>query len=122
MVASYLFVKSKNNFSLTVYYGIYRVDGLVVFKGKNKVKYIREWLNKFQQTVHKVADNQHLQFSVEICKKYMSLPSYKKKYRFHISVTVISPFLDMNMSWSPEGDHKFRILRKRGQQLKNVRK
>ena len=32
------------------------------------------------------------------------------------------PFLDMKMSWSPEGDLKFRVFKKWGQKLKYVGK
>ena len=30
------------------------------------------------------------------------------------------PFLDMKMSWSPEGDLKFSVFRQRGYQLKYI--
>ena len=66
LVASYLFDKSKANFCLTICHGIYRYDGLVVFKGKKKAREIRDWLEEFQQTVNKAAGNQHLQFTTEI--------------------------------------------------------
>ena len=38
LVASYLFKKAKAHFYLTIYHGIYRDDGLVVFKGKKSVR------------------------------------------------------------------------------------
>ena len=63
LVASYLFEKAKANFCPTIYHGIYRDDGLVVFKGKTKTSKIRDWLEEFQQTVNKAAGNQHLQFT-----------------------------------------------------------
>ena len=44
LVASYLFEKSKANFCLTIYHGIYRDDSLVVFKGKKKASEIKYWL------------------------------------------------------------------------------
>ena len=36
LVASYLFQQAKLNFCPKIYHGIYRDDGLVVFKGKKK--------------------------------------------------------------------------------------
>ena len=36
LVASYLFEKAKANFRPKIYHGIYRYDGLVVFKDKKK--------------------------------------------------------------------------------------
>ena len=38
LVASYLFEKAKAHFHPTIYHGIYRNDGLVVFKGSDKCK------------------------------------------------------------------------------------
>ena len=68
LVASYLFEKAKAHFHPKIYHGIYRDDGLVVFKGKESVKEIKYWLDEFQQTVDKAAGNQHLQFTAEIWK------------------------------------------------------
>ena len=53
LVASYLFDEAKDNFRPTIYHGIYRDDGMVVFKGDSKASKIREWLEEFQQTVNK---------------------------------------------------------------------
>ena len=68
LVASYLFEKAKAHFNPTIYHGIYRYDGLVVFKGQKSIKEIKDWLDKFQQTVAKAEGNQHLQFTAEIWK------------------------------------------------------
>ena len=57
LVASYLFEKSKANFRPTIYHGIYRDDGLLVFKGKRKASKIRDWLEEFQKKVNKAAGN-----------------------------------------------------------------
>ena len=66
LVASYLFEKASPIFRLTIYHGIYRDDGLVVFKGKKETSEIKDWLEKFQQTVNLAAGNQHLKFTAEI--------------------------------------------------------
>ena len=63
LVTSYLFEKSKINFRPTIYHGIYRYDGLVVFKGKKKASEIKDWLEEFQETVNTAVGNQHLQFT-----------------------------------------------------------
>ena len=68
LVASYHFEKAKAHFHPTIYHGIYRDDGLVVFKGKKSVKEIKKWLDAFQQTVDKAVGNQHLQFTADIRK------------------------------------------------------
>ena len=41
---SYLFEKSKVRFHPTIYHGIYRGDGLVVFTGKISAKEVKYWL------------------------------------------------------------------------------
>ena len=69
MVESYLFEKAKANFRPKIYHGIYRYDGLVVFKGKKKASDVRDWIEEFQKTVNKAAGNQHLQFTAEIWTK-----------------------------------------------------
>ena len=56
LVASYLFEKAKAHFYSTIYHGIYRDDGLVVFKVKKSVKEIKYWLDEFQQIVDKAGE------------------------------------------------------------------
>ena len=63
---SYLFEKTKAHFYPTIYHGIYRDYGLVVFKCKKSVKEIKNWLDEFQKTVDKAAGKQHLQFTAGI--------------------------------------------------------
>ena len=65
LVASYLFEKAKANSHLKTYHGIYIDNGLVVFRGNNNAREIKDWLEEFQQTVNKAARNQHLQFTAD---------------------------------------------------------
>ena len=118
LVTSYLFEKSKASFRLTIYHGIYRDDSLVVSKGKKKASEIKDWLEEFQQTMNTVAGNQHLQFTVEIWTNKASSPIPAKEDRVQIVTNDEFPFLNMKMSWSPEGDLQFEVLRKKGQKLK----
>ena len=60
LVASYLFEKSKENFRLTIYHGIYQDDGLVFFIGKKRASEIKDLFEDFQQMVNTAAGNQHL--------------------------------------------------------------
>ena len=92
-------------------------DSLVVFKGNKKVQDIGECLNEFQYTINKAADNQHLQFTVGICKQYKSVPHSKKKYMYHINFDYGFQFLDMNINCSSERDLQFLILNKKVQHL-----
>ena len=84
LVASYLFENAKAHFYPTIYHGIYIDYGLVVFKGKNSVREIKYWLEKFQQTVDKAAGNQHLQFTAEIWKPDENPPPQAKEDRVQI--------------------------------------
>ena len=122
LVASYLFEKAKANFRPTIYLGIYRDDGLLVFKGKRKSSEIRDWLEEFRQTVNKAAGNQHLQFTGGEWTKEENPPTPENEERVQIVTNNKNPFLDMAMSWSPEGDLKFGVFRKNGKQLNYVGK
>ena len=84
LVASYLFEKAKADFHLTIYHGIYRDDSLVVFKGQKSVKEIKDWLDKFQQTVAKAEGNQDLQFTAEIWKPDENPPLKRKRTGFKL--------------------------------------
>ena len=50
------------------------------------------------------------------------LPTPEKEYRVQIVTNDEFLFLDMKMSWFPEGDLQFGIFRKKGQKLKYVGK
>ena len=76
----------------------------------------------FQQTVNKEEVNQHLQFTAEICTNEESPPTPAKDERVQIVTNNAFPFLDMKMSWSPEGGLQFSVFRKKEQQLKYIRK
>ena len=54
-------------------------------------------------------------------KRYEPSPSVKKD-KVQIAANDEFPFLDMEMSWSPEVDLQFGVFRKKGQQLEYVGK
>ena len=112
LVASYLFEKAKAHFYPTIYHGIYRDDRLVVFKGKKSVREIKDWLDEFQKTVDKAAGNQHLQFTAEIWRPDENSPPQAKEDRVQTVTKDESPFLDMKMKWTPEGELNFSVFRK----------
>ena len=94
----------------------------MVFKGKRRTSKIRDWQEEFQQTVNKAAGNQHLQFIAEKWMKEENSPNPEKQVSVQILTNNKFPFLDMKMSWSPEGDLKLGLFRKNGKQLKYVGK
>ena len=67
-----------------------------------------------------MVDNQHLQFTAKIWKNVTNLPPSEKKDRVQIMKNYEFPFLDIKMSWSPEGGLQFGVFRGNGQQLKYV--
>ena len=104
LVVSYLFEKAKANLRPTIYHGIYRDSGLVVFKGKRKASDIRDCLEELQKTVKKAEVSQHLQFTADIWTKEDNYPTPAKEERVQIVTNDELPFLYTKTSWSPEGD------------------
>ena len=76
---------------------------MVVFKEKKETSEIKYWLEKFQRTVNFAAGNQHLKFTAEIWTDGANPPTPEKEDRVQIVTKDEPPFLDMKMSWSPEG-------------------
>ena len=64
--------------------------------------------------------NQHLQFTAEIWTNEANTPTPKKEDRIQIVKNNEFPFLDIKMSWSPEGDLQFEVFREKVQKLKYV--
>ena len=93
---------------------------MVVFKGKKKASEIKDWLEEFQQTVNTAVGNQHLKFTAEIWTDGANSPTSEKEDRVQIVTNDEFPFLDMKISWYPEGNLQIRIFRKKGQKLKDV--
>jgi len=52
LVASYILKKCSNEFKNTLYRGIYRDDGLIVFNSKLTQHQVTNWLMKFQKQVN----------------------------------------------------------------------
>ena len=71
----------------------------------------------------KVAGNQHLQLTAEVLTNDTNPPPPStNKEKVQIMANDELPFLDMQMSWYPEGDMEFGLFRKKGQQLKYIGK
>ena len=61
-------------------------------------------LAEFQRKVDKAEGNQRLQFAAEIRKNDTNLLFPEKEYKLQVVTNYVLLFLDMIMSWSPEGD------------------
>jgi hypothetical protein len=76
-----------------IYEGIYRDDGIAVFKGSVTTGKVAKWLGIFQARVNHFADSKFLEFTAEIWgndkdhgRKYKAVRTTNKNY---------FPFLDM---------------------------
>ena len=98
LVVSYLFEKSKTLLNRTTYHSIYQDCDMSVFKGKKSVQDIKNWLVKFQQTLNKLAGNQHFQFTVEIWKNDTNLPLPTKEDKVQVLTNEKFPFLGIKIS------------------------
>jgi hypothetical protein len=76
-----------------------------------------KWLNTFQKRVNKVTGYEGLVFTVSIWRGKGN-DEMKKHPKAEIVKSSYFPFLDMEMTWSKEGDLHFGVYLKPGQQLK----
>ena len=60
LVASYLFEKTKKVFTNTKYHSIYHNHGIIVFKGKQNLKELRNWLGYSQQSINEITGDTFL--------------------------------------------------------------
>jgi hypothetical protein len=116
LVAAFVLENCEDFFEDTIYDGIYRDDGLVIMDGQKTNAEIGEWLNTFQGRVNQVTGYEGLVFTVSIWRQEQSNEKLHPKATIHKSS--IFPFLDMKLSWSEEGDLRFGVYLKSGQQLK----
>jgi hypothetical protein len=103
-------------FGDAVYDGIYRDDGLVIMNGLKTNEEISQWLETFQERVNQVTGYEGLVFTVSIWRQGGDVKPTHPKAEIHKSS--VFPFLDMKMSWSEEGELRFGVYLKPGQQLK----
>ena len=81
------------------------------FSRVRRKREIKDYLEESNQTVNTAAGNQHLQFTAEIWTDESNSPTPEKEDRVQIVTNNEFPFLDMKMSWSPEGDLQFGVFR-----------
>ncbi len=116
LVAAFVLENCEDLFGEAVYDGIYRDDGLVIMDGQKTNEEIGQWLDTFQERVNQVTGYKGLVFTVSIWRQSWDNKPTHPKAEIHKSS--FFPFLDMKMSWSEEGDLRFGVYLKPGQQLK----
>ena len=104
LAGAYLLIKSRTCFDETLYHGIYRDDGIVVFKGKKIYDDILTWHDNFQAKVNQLTGGDYLQFTCEIWAdpKHQPLPQPPTSTTSHlieINTTQAFPYLDMEFYW-----------------------
>ena len=121
LVASFILDNCENYFNLCLYHGIYRYDGLVLFKGKWSDKELVSWLNNLQKKTNKTCETNKIIFTLNIWS-----PNFDNKPANTSITNVILkikcknfPYLDMIISWDNETDDlQFKIHLKPNQCLK----
>ena len=120
LVAAYLLENATDIFDPTMFKGIYRDDGFVVFKDNLLKSEVAVWLERFQERIEELAESKFLKFTAVIWgndkedgKKYNNVSVNRSEY---------FPYLDMEMFWSTENDLNFRVHLKPNQQLKHLNK
>jgi hypothetical protein len=113
---AYIMDNSRNILEDLIYDGIYRDDGIAVFKGSKTTGKIANWLSIFQYRVNNLAGSEFLEFTAEVWgnkkddgRKHKAVHATNKHYFL---------FLDMEIYWSLEGNLQFRVHLKENQILK----
>jgi hypothetical protein len=122
LVAAYVLENTAHLFADAIYDGIYRDDGLVVFKGSWSKSKMSDWLEKFQEEVNRVTRYDGLEFTVSIwgAEKEEDGTTHEK---VTVEQTNCLPFLDMKLLyWDKNENLAFTVYRKQGQQLKYLNK
>ena len=124
LVMSYLLEATYDSlFDPMHFFGMYRDDGLAVFKGKLSTKEIKDWLESFQTDVNKIAGNNFLKFTAVIWDPFSEHDtSTIDNNNISIAQSNTFPFLDMEMYWGDNKVLKYKVHVKKNQQLKYLNK
>jgi hypothetical protein len=113
---AYVMDNSRDILDDLVYEGIYRDNGIVVFKGLKTTGKIANWLRVFQERVNNLAGFEFLEFTAEIWGTIKMMVGSTIQSTQQRKTTFC--FLTMEMYWSPEGNLQFRVHLKENQVLK----
>ena len=119
LVAAFILENSDEHFKDTMFKGIYRDDGIGIFKGNWMEKDIVNWLGNFQSTINRLADSEFLKFTAEVWGKDKKDGSNSKLVTVNESDHF--PYLDMEMFWENQ-DLRFKVHLKKNQMLKYLNK
>ena len=97
-VAYYVLEVTNNQFKEVLWRGIYRDDGLLVFKGRRSISEIRIWRDKFEEKVDKIAGNDYLQFTCDTSNPGRQFPITETETTSMVTDKVFA-FLDLEFLW-----------------------
>ena len=121
VVGSYLFQNSQDLFHQTYYNGIYRDDGIVIFKGKWTAQHISNWMMEFQNRIDELTEGDYLQYTCEIWHDPTHQGPLTTPLNNNSKVTLDSnnnfPYLDMELYWNKDGKLETRVHLKPNQRL-----
>ena len=120
LVAAWILENNEKLFRRTsLYHGIYRDDGLIIFKDKWTINHIDKWIKTFQFNVNELCGDEDLQFTTSIWKP----DSKEKKITKYNEVIEIFeydyfPYLDLQLIWNNKDELKFKVYLKENQKIK----
>ena len=105
LVATYLLENVTDIFDPTMFKGIYRDDGFVVFKDNLLKSEVAVWLERCQERIDKLVESKFLKFTAVI---WGNDKEDGKKYNIvSVNRSEYFPYLDMEMFWLIESDLNF---------------
>jgi GIY-YIG catalytic domain len=120
LVGAFILAKTQQLFREVTFYGLYRDDGIGVFKGIWSVEEISKWRNKFQNAVDILAGGNYLQFTCNVWldNERQMCPITGTDRNISVERGQTFPYLDMELFWSQNGELNFRVHLKPNQMLK----
>lgn len=118
LVAVWILDNSENLFRRTSHYhGIYRDDGLIVFKNEWSIDHIDKWIKNFQLKVNDLCGDEDLKFTISIWK-----PGLNKIIKYNEVIEIYGKdyflYLDLQFLWNKKEELKFKVYMKENQKLK----
>ena len=102
------------------YFGIYRDDGIAIFKGSISQRVMTNWLNTFQREIESISGKDFLKFTAVLWK-----PNEQKEAESNNAVQINSdpflPYLDTELFWGLDETLQFKVHLKPNQQLKYLK-
>ena len=96
MVAGYILERAQHLFDDTLFFGIYRDDGNVVFDGNREIDELKTWHANFQSKVNEIVGDDSIKFTMDIWK-----PGEPSRAAVPEIINVVGadrfPYLDMEM-------------------------